>query len=112
MPARSPLAPDTEPALPPLAGVRLAAAQAGVRYRNRTDACLFEFAAGTRIAGVLTRSLTAAAPAGLCRALLAGGRARAILVTSGNANAFTGREGRAAANRCAAALAERLGCGR
>ena len=112
MPARSPLAPAADPLLPPLAGVRLAAAQAGVRYRNRTDVCLIELAAGTRVAGVFTRSLTAAAPVELCRAPLAGGRARAILVNSGNANAFTGREGRAATERCAAALAERLSCGR
>jgi glutamate N-acetyltransferase/amino-acid N-acetyltransferase len=112
MPARSPLAPAADPLLPPLAGVRLAAAQAGVRYRNRTDVCLIELAAGTRVAGVFTRSLTAAAPVELCRAHLAGGRARGILVNSGNANAFTGREGRASAERCAAALAERLGCGR
>jgi glutamate N-acetyltransferase / amino-acid N-acetyltransferase len=112
MPERSPLAPPAEPQLPPLAGVRLAAVQAGVRYRNRTDVCLIEFAAGTTVAGVFTRSLTASAPVDLCRAHLAGGRARAILVNSGNANAFTGREGRAAAERCVAALADRLDCRR
>ena len=72
MPARSPLARAADPLLPPLAGVRLAAVQAGVRYRNRTDVCLIELAAGTRVAGVFTRSLTAAAPVELCRAHLAG----------------------------------------
>jgi glutamate N-acetyltransferase/amino-acid N-acetyltransferase len=98
--------------LPPLAGVRLAAAQAGVRYRPRTDVCLIELAPGSRVAGVFTRSLTAAAPVELCRAHLTGGRVRGILVNSGNANAFTGRAGLAAVERCADALAERLDCRR
>ena len=55
MPPRSPLAPETSPSLPPLAGVRLAARACGVRYQGRTDVCLMEFAPGTTMAGVLTR---------------------------------------------------------
>jgi glutamate N-acetyltransferase/amino-acid N-acetyltransferase len=110
MPPRSPLAPPAEPVLPPLPGARLAATAAGVRYRERTDVCLIELAPGTSVAGVFTRSLTAAAPVELCRAHLRGGRARALLVNSGNANAFTGKLGREAVARCAAATAERLGC--
>jgi glutamate N-acetyltransferase/amino-acid N-acetyltransferase len=110
MPPRSPLAPSVEPVLPPLAGVRLAATAAGVRYQGRTDVCLVELAPGSTVAGVFTRSLTAAAPVELCRAHLKGGQARALLVNSGNANAFTGRLGREAAERCAAGAAERLGC--
>ena len=93
MPPRSPLAPETEPSLPPIPGVRLAARACGVRYQGRTDVCLIEFTPGTTIAGVLTRSLTASAPVDWCRQALKGGRARAILVNSGNANAFTGQAG-------------------
>lgn len=110
MPPRSPLAPASDPVLPPVAGVRLAAADCGVRYRNRLDVALLEFARGSTVAGVLTRSLTAAAPVERCRAHLGGGKIRAILVNAGNANAFTGRAGEAAVDRCLAATAKRIGC--
>jgi glutamate N-acetyltransferase / amino-acid N-acetyltransferase len=112
MPPRSPLAPEAAPKLPPLAGVRLATAACGIRYEGRTDVCLMELAPGTKIAGVLTRSLVSSAPVDWCRRLLKGGRARAILVNSGNANAFTGRLGEASVRRCAAAVAGALGCRR
>jgi glutamate N-acetyltransferase/amino-acid N-acetyltransferase len=109
-PPHSPLAPERYAELPPIAGVRLAAAEAGIRYRNRTDLMLMELAPGTRMAGVLTRSLTASAPVEWCRAALKSGAGRAILVNSGNANAFTGKAGRAAVKATVEALAERLGC--
>jgi len=111
---RSPLAPEGFPELPPVAGVRLAAAACGVRYRDRTDVALFELAEGTAMAGVFTRSLTAAAPVEWCRhALQAGmGRGRAILVNAGNANAFTGRKGDAAASHEVEATARALKCAR
>ncbi len=110
IPPRSPLAPEPIAALPPLAGVRLATAECGIRYRGRTDLMLMELAPGTRMAGVLTRSLTAAAPVEWCRAALKGGAGRAILVNSGNANAFTGRKGKEAVRATARAAAKRLGC--
>jgi glutamate N-acetyltransferase / amino-acid N-acetyltransferase len=109
-PPHSPLAPERYAELPPIAGVRLAAAEAGIRYRNRTDLMLMELAPGTRMAGVLTRSLTASAPVEWCRAALKSGAGRAILFNSGNANAFTGKAGRAAVKATVEALAERLGC--
>jgi glutamate N-acetyltransferase/amino-acid N-acetyltransferase len=112
MPPRSPLAPETSPSLPPLAGVRLAARACGVRYQGRTDVCLMEFAPGTTMAGVLTRSLAPSAPVDWCRRALKGGRGRAVLVNSGNANAFTGRLGEASVRRCATAAAAALGCAR
>jgi glutamate N-acetyltransferase / amino-acid N-acetyltransferase len=112
MPPRSPLAPEATPKLPPLAGVRLAVAACGIRYEGRTDLCLMEFAPGTTIAGVLTRSLAPSAPVDWCRHALKGGRARAILVNSGNANAFTGRLGDASVRRCLAAVSAALGCRR
>jgi glutamate N-acetyltransferase/amino-acid N-acetyltransferase len=110
MPPRSPLAPAVSPVLPALAGVRLAARACGVRYKDRTDVCLIEFVAGSTIAGVLTRSLSSSAPVDWCRQALKGGKARAILVNSGNANAFTGRLGEASVRRCVAAAASGLGC--
>ncbi len=106
----SPLAPAKSPTLPALAGVRLAARECNVRYKNRTDVMLMELAPGTTIAGVLTRSLTRSAPVDLCRKHLKAGKARAILVNSGNANAFTGKAGIASVERCVKAAVAALQC--
>ena len=106
----SPLAPAKSPTLPALAGVRLAARECNVRYKNRTDVMLMELAPGTTIAGVLTKSLTRSAPVDLCRKHLKGGKARAILVNSGNSNAFTGKAGIASVERCVKATVAALKC--
>ncbi len=98
------------PELPPLGGVRLGAAACGIRYQGRTDLMMAEFAAGTTVAGVFTRSRCPGAPVDWCRASLAGGRARALVVNSGNANVFTGRAGREAVKATAAAAAGLVGC--
>src|ERR1700751_4312511 len=94
--ALSPLAPPGFPDMPPIAGVRLATAAAGIRYTGRTDVLLALFDKGTTVGGVFTRSKCPSAPVEWCRAKLTAGRARALLVNSGNANAFTGKTGRAA----------------
>ena len=91
--AVSPLAPKSFPKLPPLAGVRLAAGEAGIRYKDRTDVLLVLLAPGTQVAGVFTTSKTASAPVLWCRDKLKGGEARVLVVNSGNANAFTGKAG-------------------
>jgi glutamate N-acetyltransferase/amino-acid N-acetyltransferase len=110
MPAISPLAPAGFPELKPIAGVRLAAYAAGVRYAGRDDVMLAELVPGTTIAGVLTQSTTPGAPVDWCRACLPGGSVRAIVVNSGNANVFTGRAGREVCERTAAAAAQLFGC--
>ena len=92
-PSLSPLAPEAFPALPPVTGVRLATAQCGIRYQDRTDLLVAAVVPGTTVAGVFTRSLTASAPVLWCRQALKGGRAQAVVVNSGNSNAFTGRQG-------------------
>ncbi|SPH23595.1 Arginine biosynthesis bifunctional protein ArgJ [Defluviimonas aquaemixtae] len=110
----SPLAPkDGFPALPRIAGVDFAAAAAGVRYAGRTDVMLVRLAPGTTIAGAFTRSATRAASVLDCEAKLkakAGERdGAAILVNSGNANAFTGAMGQTSVDAVASAVAETLG---
>ncbi|HWE78745.1 MAG TPA: bifunctional ornithine acetyltransferase/N-acetylglutamate synthase, partial [Pseudolabrys sp.] len=95
----SPLAPKHVPDMPAIAGVRLATAQAGIRYKGRTDVLLALFDEGTTAAGVFTVSKCPSAPVEWCRANLKPGKssnnlARALVVNSGNANAFTGRTGR------------------
>jgi glutamate N-acetyltransferase/amino-acid N-acetyltransferase len=106
----SPLAPATVPELSTVAGVRLATASAAIRYEGRTDVLLAVLDKGTTVAGVLTRSKCPSAPVDWCRARLAQGRARALVVNSGNANAFTGAKGQAAVKRTAALAAEVVGC--
>ena len=93
------------PDLPPLAGVRLGAAAAGIRYQGRTDLVMMELASGTTVAGVFTSNKCPGAPVDWCRAALKGGRARAVVVNAGNANVFTGRAGREACAATAAAAA-------
>ena len=90
----SPLAPKTSPAMPVIDGVRLATGAAGIRYANRTDVMLALLDKGTEVAGVFTKSQCPSAPVDWCRARLPRGMARVLLVNSGNANAFTGRNGR------------------
>ena len=115
--AVSPLAPTEVPEMPVIPGVRLATAAAGIRYKGRTDVLLAVMDEGTTVAGVFTRSKCPSAPVEWCRAKLKSGgsakgsHARALVVNSGNANAFTGKTGRAATMLTAAIAAKAVGCG-
>jgi len=104
----SPLA-TALPHLPPIAGVRFGAMAAGIRYKGRTDLVMAEFAPGTTVAGVFTRNLCPGAPVDWCRAALAHGSARGLVVNAGNANVFTGRVGAEAAKATAEAAAGLIG---
>src|SRR4029077_10060493 len=110
MAAVSPLAPERFPDLPPIPGVRLAAYAAGIRYAGRDDMMLAELAPGSTIAGVLTQSTKLGQPVIWCRECLPGGKVRAIVVNSGNANVFTGRAGRQVVESTAATAARLFGC--
>ncbi|MGD9843894.1 MAG: bifunctional glutamate N-acetyltransferase/amino-acid acetyltransferase ArgJ [Variibacter sp.] len=108
--AVSPLAPKNVPTMPAVAGVRLATGAAGIKYKGRTDVLLALFDKGTTVAGVFTRSKCPSAPVEWCRAKLKGGRARALVVNSGNANAFTGKNGREAVAYTAKIASSAAGC--
>ena len=108
--AVSPLAPISVPKLPAIAGVRLTTAAAGIRYAGRTDVMLALLEPGTTVAGVFTRSKCPSAPVEWCQARLKPGRARALVVNSGNANAFTGKSGRAATKLTADIAAKAAHC--
>ena len=110
--AVSPLAPEQVPDMPAIVGVRLATAEAGIRYANRTDVLLALFDIGTTTAGVFTRSKCPSAPVEWCRANLKSGKARALVVNSGNANAFTGKSGREATRLTAEIAAKAARCKR
>ena len=109
--AVSPLAPAAFPALPEIGGVRFSSVAAGVRYRNRTDVMLALLAPGTTVAGCFTRSAPRSAPVRDCEAKMGGAPdgAAAILVNSGNSNAFTGAAGERSVAAICAATADRLG---
>ena len=94
----SPLAPAAFPTLPVIDGVSFSAIAAGVKYTGRTDVMLAQCAPGTNIAGTFTKSATRSAPVLDCQSKLGGASdaGAAILVNSGNSNAFTGRNGQAA----------------
>ncbi|KAA9006916.1 bifunctional glutamate N-acetyltransferase/amino-acid acetyltransferase ArgJ [Histidinibacterium aquaticum] len=108
----SPLAPAGFPSIPPIAGVRFSTSAAGVRYPGRTDVMLAELAPDTVMAGVFTTSATRSAPVLDCQAKIAGPSTgpAAILVNSGNSNAFTGQAGVEAVESLTARVAEKLGC--
>lgn len=106
----SPLAPAGFPEIPPVAGFRFATVEAGIRYRGRPDLLLIEAVAGTSVAGVLTRSAMPGHPVVWCRKVLAGGRARAVIVNAGNANVCRGAEGDRAVEAEARAVAAALHC--
>ncbi|UHS63971.1 bifunctional glutamate N-acetyltransferase/amino-acid acetyltransferase ArgJ [Agrobacterium vaccinii] len=108
--AVSPLAPKSYPDMPALRGVRMATAAAGIKYKNRTDVLLMVFDKPASVAGVFTKSKCPSAPVDFCRANLAGGVARAVVVNSGNANAFTGKKGKAATELTGKSAAEAVGC--
>jgi glutamate N-acetyltransferase/amino-acid N-acetyltransferase len=106
----SPLAPEHFPEMPPIDGVKLATAAAGIRYAGRTDVLVVLLDPGTAVAGVFTRSKCPSAPVDWCRAHLKAGVARALVVNSGNANAFTGKSGSEAAKLTADVTAAAAGC--
>jgi glutamate N-acetyltransferase/amino-acid N-acetyltransferase len=110
-PPVSPLAPAAFPDLPVIAGAEFAAVSAGVRYAGRTDVMLARLAPGTVMAGTFTRSATRSAAVLDCQAKIGtdSDAGAAILVNSGNSNAFTGARGAMSVAELCRATAARLG---
>jgi glutamate N-acetyltransferase/amino-acid N-acetyltransferase len=93
------------PTLLPVAGVRLGAVAAGIRYQGRNDLVLIEIADGGTTAAVFTRNAFCAAPVLVARQHLADAMPRYLLINSGNANAGTGDGGVEDARQSCLALA-------
>ena len=106
----SPLAPKKYPKMASVDGVRMETAQAGIKYKNRTDVLMMVFDKPAAVAGVFTKSLCPSAPVDHCRKALSHGYARAVVVNSGNANAFTGRKGVVTTRATAEEAAKAVGC--
>jgi glutamate N-acetyltransferase/amino-acid N-acetyltransferase len=106
----SPLAPKEFIDPPAIEGVRLATGSAGIKYKGRTDVLLAAFDKGTTVAGVFTRSKCPSAPVEWCREQVKRGAATGLVVNSGNANAFTGKNGRAQVRFTTKLAGKAIGC--
>lgn len=106
----SPLAPKEFAKLQALDGVKMQTVEAGIKYSGRDDVLLMVFAEGTSVAGVFTKSKCASAPVDHCKKILTNGVAKALVVNSGNANAFTGVKGASATDQTAQMAASAVGC--
>jgi len=104
----SPFAPDSFPDLPPLAGFEMATAEAGIRYKGRTDLWVMKAQVGTNIAGVFTKNLCPGAPIDWSRAALAveDKGPKLVIVNSGTANVFAGQKSRDAVTETARGAAD------
>ncbi|MEM7617648.1 MAG: bifunctional glutamate N-acetyltransferase/amino-acid acetyltransferase ArgJ, partial [Pseudomonadota bacterium] len=108
----SPLAPQSYSVMLPVSGVEMATMHAGIKYRNpnRLDLLLCKFVEGTKVAGVFTKSKTASANITWGRQALNNGNARCLIVNSGNANAFNGKNGEDSVERIVNNAAKLLNC--
>jgi len=106
---QSPFAPKSYPELPDIDGISIFAGNAAIKYKNRPDVFLAVLDDNTSSAGVFTKSKTRSAAIDWCRATLKNGNAKALLVNSGNSNAFSGEEGIKAVEESMQAVANLIG---
>ena len=107
---RSPLAPESFPDMPAVPGVEIAGEAVGLKPSGDRDLFFATLPPGATVAGTLTKSLCASAPVDWCRKCLPDGKVRAIVVNSGNANAFTGNAGDRVVSNTVAGVSSLLGC--
>ena len=107
---RYPLAPKLFPNLPKIKGIRLASIHSGIRYKNKLDLSLVSMTKKTNVACVVTRSQTPSAPVIWCKKIKNNGKARALIVNSGNANAHTGDQGIETVKNTVNSIANHTGC--
>ena len=107
---RSPLAPKLFLNLPKIKGIRLASIYSGIRYKNKLDLSLISMTKETNVACVVTRSRTPSAPVIWCKKIKINGKARALIVNSGNANAHTGDQGIETVKNTVNSIANHIGC--
>ena len=109
---KSPLAPNSFPNLPNIKGIKLSATHSGIRYKDKLDLSLITMPDKTNVACVVTKSTTPSAPVIWCKKIKNIGKARALLVNSGNANAHTGKKGLKAVKDTVEYVAKNLECNR
>jgi len=107
---KSPLAPKAFPSLPKIKGIRLSSIHSGIRYKDKLDLSLISMSKETNVACVVTKSQTPSAPVIWCKKIRKIGKARALIVNSGNANAHTGRKGMDTVKKTVNSVATHLDC--
>ncbi|MDU9048635.1 MAG: bifunctional glutamate N-acetyltransferase/amino-acid acetyltransferase ArgJ [Candidatus Electrothrix sp. Rat3] len=90
-------------------GFTAAAVQAGIRYQDRLDLGLIYSEIPAVTVGMFTTNIVQAAPVVLGKKRLLNGKAQAVLVNSGNANACTGEQGMKATLYTGSLVANALG---
>ena len=110
MQRQSPLAPSGFPDLPSIAGVTMAACEAGIKYAERDDVAIWVLDGESATAGLFTRSVLPAAPVAVTKEHMRNGVPKALVVNSANANAFTGAQGLADCRAISKAVAQALEC--
>ncbi len=107
---KSPLAPKSFPRLPNIKGIKLSTIHSGIRYKNKLDLSLITMNEKTNVACVLTKSSTPSAPVIWCKKIKNNGKARALIVNSGNANAHTGKKGLKVVKDTVEHVSKYIGC--
>ena len=107
---RSPLAPKKFPNLPKISGIKLFSIHSGIRKNNKLDAILILMPGGANVACVLTKSNTPSAPVIWCKKIKNYGKAKALIVNSGNANAHTGIHGLETVKDTVDAIVNKISC--
>ena len=107
---KSPLAPKAFPNLPKIKGIRLSSIHSGIRYKDKLDLSLISMTKETNVACVVTRSKTPSAPVIWCKKIRKIGKARALIINSGNANAHTGSKGMNTVKKTVSSVVNHLDC--
>ena len=90
----------------PVKGIKLAAVESNIRYRDRLDLVLVEIIQGSNVVGVFTQNAFSAAPVQIAKSHLAIANSRFFLINTGNANAGTSEDGKVAALRSCKTVAD------
>ena len=107
---KSPLAPKAFPSLPKIKGIRLSSIHSGIRYKDKLDLSLISMTKDTNVACVVTKSRAPSAPVIWCKKIRKIGKAKALIVNSGNANAHTGSKGMETVKNTVNSVASHIGC--
>ena len=101
----SPLKPKQVERIYDIDGVYLSSINSGIKYKGRDDLLLITFSKNTNVAGIFTKSSTASAAVKWCKKNIKKNNARAIIINAGNANVFTGEDGKLAVQKIISKLA-------
>ncbi|QGR02452.1 bifunctional glutamate N-acetyltransferase/amino-acid acetyltransferase ArgJ [Ehrlichia ruminantium] len=106
----SPLAPSKFPTMPKVSGVNLYSFACGIRSSGKLDLLVAEMQDNSSVAGVFTNSYTASSNVEHCRNVISHGKAKVLIVNSGNANVAVGMNGYKVVEEITRLCAEKFSC--